>query len=147
MIKYRIQRYKTQQINRILRYFSKHSLMYVSPPLVVAMANIKREKNRSVFRYTAKCSADKSWRTVCERAKIAPLSFHSCRHGFATALLQANVDPVTVAKLGGWKTPQHVFQTYGHASDDRTITDRIIGTNLTHEIEVKSRKPHRTGTS
>jgi integrase len=51
------------------------------------------------------------WRRACKRAKIAPLSFHSCRHGFATALLQAGVDPVTIAKLGGWKSVRHLFET------------------------------------
>lgn len=114
---------------------------HLPQPLIVAFANIKRGKNRGVFRYTAKCSADKSWRKACGRAKIATLSFHSCRHGFATALLQAGVDPLTVAKRGGWKNPQHVFQTYGHASDDITITDRIVGTRLTHGDQKVSRKP------
>jgi integrase len=86
-----------------------------------------------VFRYTAHCSADKSWRAAIKRAGLPQLSFHSCRHGFATAMLRAGVDPVTIAKRGGWKTPQHVFSTYGHASDDLTITDRIAGTNLTQQ--------------
>jgi len=53
------------------------------------------------------------------------LTPHCCRHGFATGLLRAGVDPVTVAKLGGWKSPAHVFATYGHASDDRTLTNRL----------------------
>ena len=46
-------------------------------------------------------------------------------------MLQAGVDPVTVAKLGGWKTAQHVFQTYGHAMDDHTVTERLTGTPVT----------------
>jgi integrase len=106
-------------------------LAHLPAPLVVALANVARLPGRTVFRYTAHCSADKSWRAVCKRAKIPVLSFHSCRHGFATSLLQANVDPVTVAKLGGWKSAEHVFKTYGHASDDMTLTDRIAGTKLT----------------
>lgn len=106
-------------------------IAHLPQPLVVALANIERAPGRTVFRYTAHCSADKSWRAAIKRAKIAPLSFHSCRHGFATALLRAGIDVVTIAKLGGWKTPQHVLQTYGHASDDATLTERIIGTDLT----------------
>ena len=66
-----------------------------------------------------------------KRAKIKPLSFHACRHGFATAMLHAGVDPITTAKRGGWKDAHHLFRTYGHAMDDETVTDRIIGTNLT----------------
>jgi integrase len=106
-------------------------LAHLPPPLVVALANIEKLPGRTVFRYTAHCSADKSWRAAIKRAGLSMLSFHSCRHGFATAMLQAGVDPVTIAKRGGWRTPQHIFQTYGHASDDKTITDRIAGTNLT----------------
>jgi len=108
---------------------------HLPPPLIVAMANIKREKGRSVFRYTTNASARKSWNAAVERAKIEQLSFHCCRHGFATALLHAGIDPVTVAKKGGWKTAQHVFQTYGHARDEKSITDIIVGTNLTQETE------------
>lgn len=101
--------------------------------LVIAIANISQDR-RAVFRYTAKASADKSWRAACRRAKIPVLSFHCCRHGFATAMLHAGVDPVTIAKRGGWKSAQHVLATYGHASEDATITDRIAGTNSTHDI-------------
>ena len=36
--------------------------------------------------------------------------------------MRAGFDPVTVAKRGGWKTPRHVFETYGHAIEDITIT-------------------------
>ena len=75
------------------------------------------------------------------------LSFHSCRNGFATALLQAGVDPVTVAKLGGWKNVRHLFETYGHANDDATLTDKISGTDLTQPTHPISRKSHTIRTS
>jgi integrase len=48
------------------------------------------------------------------------------RHGFATGLLRAGIDPVTIARLGGWKTPRHVFETYGHAMEDRTLTEALL---------------------
>lgn len=105
-------------------------LSHLPQPLLIALANIKRGPGRPVFQYLSKKAAEKSWKAAVARAGIAKLSFHSCRHGFATAMLRAGVDIVTVAKLGGWKNPQHVFQTYGHASDDLTLTDRI-GTDLT----------------
>jgi hypothetical protein len=40
------------------------------------------------------------------------------------------IDPVTTAKLGGWKSPAHVFQTYGHAQDDVSLTDRLFETEI-----------------
>ncbi|WP_022721941.1 tyrosine-type recombinase/integrase [Rhodopseudomonas sp. B29] len=106
---------------------------HLPQPLVVAMANIKRDRPQ-VFRYVLKCAADKSWRSVVRQAGLEPLSTHCCRHGFATALLRAGVDVVTVAKLGGWKTPQHVFETYGHALDDITLTDRVFDTPQAQSI-------------
>ena len=42
-------------------------------------------------------------------------------------MLQGGIDPVTVAKMGGWKSAQHVFATYGHAMDDPTVTDVVTG--------------------
>lgn len=111
--------------------------------LLVTMANLPRDEGRSVFRYTATCSADKSWRAAIKRAGIEQLSFHSLRHGFATSLLHRGVDPVTVAKLGGWKTPQHVFQTYGHAKDNLALTDLLIDTNLTQPIGGGAKKARK----
>jgi integrase len=118
------------------------------PPLIVALANIPRSNSsRGVFWYTSRSNAYRVWDTAIRRAKIERLSFHSCRHGFATACLQAGIDPVTVAKLGGWKSVRHLFDTYGHANDDATLTDRISGTDLTQPMHADSRKPSKTGTS
>lgn len=120
---------------------------HLPQPLLIALANIPRRKNRPVFYYTARSNCIRVWRSAVKRAGIAPLSFHSCRHGFATALLRAGVDPVTVAKLGGWKTARHVFETYGHANDDATLTDRISGTILTQDAWTDSTKPYKSGAS
>ena len=52
-------------------------------------------------------------------------------------MLRAGHDVVTVAKRGGWKTPRHVFETYGHANEDATITEDLVGTpdaQLTSEV-------------
>lgn len=98
---------------------------HLPPLLVAAIANIPGDRVGKVFRYSSKETAKFPWRAAIKRAGIKPLTFHSCRHGFATAMLQAGVDVVTVAKLGGWKSPAHVFQTYGHAAEDDTLADRI----------------------
>ncbi|AZO39698.1 site-specific integrase [Mesorhizobium sp. M7D.F.Ca.US.005.01.1.1] len=97
--------------------------------LVAAIANIpsNRETSAKVFQYSSRDTAKPLWRAAIRRAKIKPLTYHACRHGFATAMLHAGVDPITVAKLGGWKDAKHVFTTYGHAMTDETLADRITG--------------------
>lgn len=124
--------------------------------LIVALANIQRTQmgydgqahaGRSPFFYRNRIDVLKIWLRTTQRAGIAPLSFHSCRHGFATALLRAGIDVVTIARLGGWKSVRHVLQTYGHANDDATLTDRIAGTILTQPTSGNSNKPYKTGTS
>lgn len=105
---------------------------HLPAPLIAVIANIEGERIGKVFKYSSRSTAKTQWNAAIRRCGIEKLSFHCCRHGFATAMLQAGVDPVTVAKRGGWKSAQHVFQTYGHALDDETITDRIAGTPATH---------------
>ncbi len=103
---------------------------HLPAPLIIAIANCKRDRP-NVFRYVSRGSASKSWDDVVERNKLPKLSPHSCRHGFATGLLHAGLDPVTVAKRGGWKNVQHVLTTYGHAMEDETVTDALTGTKST----------------
>lgn len=108
-------------------------IAHLPPALVVAMANIQsnREPDAQVFKYSSRHTAKPQWNKVWKRAKIKPLTYHACRHGFATALLHKGIDPITVAKLGGWKTPEHVFRTYGHAQDDDTLANLISDTSAT----------------
>lgn len=106
---------------------------HLPEPLVVAIANIEGPRAGKVFRYSSRSTAKVQWNKAVKRAGIRRLSFHCCRHGFATALLRAGVDPITVARLGGWKSAQHVFQTYGHPLRDSTIVERIIATPVTQE--------------
>lgn len=91
--------------------------------VVLMLANLPRDKKPFWCPYTTYID---HWKATIEAAGIEPLTFHCCRHGFATGLLRAGVDVMTVAKLGGWKSAQHVFQTYGHANDDPTLTDRLF---------------------
>ncbi|MFP4405597.1 MAG: tyrosine-type recombinase/integrase [Roseicyclus sp.] len=98
-----------------------------------ALANIPtaREPDSPVFGYAGRGSVTKVWRAVCERAKIAPLTPHACRHGFATAMLRAGFDVATVAAKGGWKEASTVLRTYAHARSEKALTDALFGKNLT----------------
>lgn len=116
--------------------------------LVAAIANIQsnREPEAKVFKYSSLHTAKPQWRKLFKRAGIKPLTYHACRHGFATSMLHNGVDPITVAKLGGWKSAQHVFATYGHAMSDETLADRIVGTQLTHtKLAIVENKTKSTG--
>jgi integrase len=103
-------------------------LAHLPPVLMIRLANLPRD--RKPFQYKNRNLMVRVWRRACARAGIEVLSPHCCRHGFATHMLRAGFDPVTVAKRGGWKTPRHIFETYGHAMDDITITDRLTGSSV-----------------
>jgi integrase len=104
---------------------------HLPPELIVAIANIAGERQGKVFLYATRESARVQWNKVVERSGLPHLPFHACRHGFATGLLDKGVNPKTVAKRGGWKSAQHVFETYGHDVADRTVTDVLVDTPKT----------------
>lgn len=114
---------------------AKERNAHLPPALVAAIANIQSNRNPDdkVFKYSTRSTAEPQWEKVCKRAKIPYRSFHCCRHGFATALLHKGIDPITVAKLGGWASPQHVFDTYGHAMSDDTLANLIADTPMAQD--------------
>jgi integrase len=102
--------------------------------LIAALARIT-DREELVFSFKSRGNCKTQWSGAIRRAGIAPLSYHACRHGFATGLLDKGVNPKTVAERGGWKNVQHVFATYGHdvASDD--VTDLLTGADLTRDTK------------
>ena len=111
-------------------------LAHLPARVVAALANIpsNRASGDPVFGYADAQNVKQVWDKAVDRAKIERLTPHSCRHGFATAMLRAGYDVKTVAKLGGWKDAGTVLKYYAHAMDDLTLTDALfteIGTELT----------------
>ena len=119
---------------------------HMPPELVVAIANIQSNRNADakVFKYSTRDTAKPQWNKAIKRAGIEYLTYHSCRHGFATALLHKKVDPITVSKLGGWKSAQHVFDTYGHAMSDDTLANLITDTQETQSLPVTVKSDIKT---
>jgi integrase len=101
--------------------------------LILALANIPGERNGPVFGFKSRGNCRTQWNGAIRRAGIKKLSYHRCRHGFATGLLDQGVSPITVAKRGGWKSARHVFETYGHDVASERVTDILTGTKSTQE--------------
>lgn len=118
---------------------------HLPPALVVALANIATDRTGTVFGYASRHSIKSGWNGAVRRAGIKNLTPHSLRHGFATGLLRAGVDPVTVAWLGGWENAQQVVETYGHAMRDRTLTNRLTGPPAHHGAYASSNILMKTG--
>jgi integrase len=95
--------------------------------LFVALASAPRDREPFAIAYT---TARDAWDRTVKAAGIEPLTFHSCRHGFATALHDKGVGVKTIAKAGGWKSAQHLFNTYLHADEDPTVTDKLFDTGV-----------------
>lgn len=106
--------------------------------LLVALANLPRD--RAPFGQP-ESTLRRAWDRAVDEAGVVRLTFHSCRHGFATKLLRDKVDVVTVAKLGGWESPHQVLSTYAHAINDASLTDKLFdgaGTSKEKKPDAKS---------
>lgn len=123
-------------------------LAHMPEPLLVALANLPRDEKP--FGCWSESRLRVFWDQDVEKtAKHVPgfqrLTFHSCRHGFATKLLQDGLDVVTVAKLGGWASAQQVLDTYAHAINNARLTDRLFDTPLPREDATKPQVSEKKG--
>jgi integrase len=114
-------------------------------PLVAALANLPIIPGRPLFVYRNTDDLMQAWDRVIVRAGIQRLTPHCCRHGFATELLRAGIDVITVAWLGGWESPEHVLKTYGHALKKRDLTDVLIDTPLTQALAEVAKNASKSG--
>jgi integrase len=100
--------------------------------LLVALAQLPRDRDPFDIAYT---TARDAWARATEAAGIEPLTFHSCRHGFATALDDKHVGVKTIAELGGWKSVQTLTTYYLHANKDATLTDKLFEAGPTEKAK------------
>lgn len=116
----------------------RQRLPHMPSRLLVALANLPRDK--APFG-RPESTLRRAWDRAVKDAGLSRMTFHSCRHGFATQLLRDKVDVVTVAKLGGWESPHQVLETYAHAINNSSLTDRLFDTQPTRdEAEAKEIK-------
>jgi hypothetical protein len=113
----------------------KQRIAHMPPPLLVALANLPRDK--APF-YRSESALRRQWdadvATTAEAVEgFERLTFHCCRHGFATDMLRKGIDPKTAASLGGWEDIGLFMETYAHAMRDKTLTDKLFDENLTRE--------------
>jgi len=111
----------------------KERLAHMPQPLIVALANLPRDQEPFDW---SESSLRRFWEEdIAKTAEAVPgferLTFHSARHGFATAMLRKGVDPKTAAALGGWDDIGLFMRVYAHASKDATLTDGLFDTPVT----------------
>jgi integrase len=127
----------------------QESFCNMPQPLLIALANLPREKDhlgreKRPF-FWSETELRRQWdEDIKQTAKAVPgferLTFHSCRHGFATKLLRDGVDPKTAASLGHWKSVALFIETYAHAIQDPKITERLFDTPVARETNTIEQK-------
>lgn len=118
----------------------KDRLPNMQPRLLVALAKLPRDRKPFGWGET---TLRRWWDADIEATANAVkgfqrLTFHSCRHGFATTMLRNGVDPKTAADLGGWDSVTLFIDTYSHAMPKARLTDGLFE-NAT-KIDTKKQK-------
>jgi|SRR5579871_2122791 len=108
---------------------------HMPAPLLVALANLPRDQKPF---YWSETELRRQWdedvkKTAEAVSGFERLTFHCCRHGFATKMLRDGVDPKTAAGLGGWKDLSLFLNTYVHALPNSRLTDGLFDTQVTRE--------------
>lgn len=110
---------------------------HMTQPLLVALANLGRDAKPF---YWSESQLRRFWDEDVKAAGFERLTFHSCRHGFATKMLRDKVDPKTAASLGGWADIGLFMKTYAHAMEDATLTEGLFDTPLTRDDDQPEQK-------
>jgi len=97
-------------------------------PLRTTLANLPGKREGRVFGYPHRSGPQRPWVTAEKRAGIPHISPHNAgRRLFATAMMHAGIDPVTVAKAGGWKSVRMVLDVYAQPADTTEAVTRVFG--------------------
>jgi len=100
--------------------------------LLAAIANLPH-RTGPVFGYRSRHSVTTPWINAEKRAGISHIPPHDAgRRLFATTMIQAGIDPVTVAEAGGWKSVRMVVEVYAQPADAKEAVDKVFGTSASH---------------
>lgn len=109
--------------------------------LVARLGAIPGDHEGPVFGYVSRSSFPTPWKAAEKRAGIPHMKPHDAgRRLFATSMVQAGIDPVTVAKAGGWKSVRMVVEVYAQPADTREAVDRVFGTSKVHATRAQPKK-------
>lgn len=77
-----------------------------------------------------------------DAGRLDGYTWHGNRHTFASRLVMAGVDPLTVKELGGWRTLAMV-QRYAHLAPGHlaSAVERLVATAPPAELEAPSTRP------
>lgn len=123
----------------------KERIVHMQQRLMVGLANLPRDSEPFSGRGKSEMNLRRFWdqdvATAAEAVEgFERLTFHCCRHGFATKMLRDGKDPKTAAFLGGWDDIQLFMETYVHEIQDATLTDEIFDTHLTRDKRSRQQK-------
>lgn len=111
------------------------------PEALVARLEALPDREGLVFGYASRWSFQTPWANAEKRACIEHMKPHDAgRRLFATSMVQAGVDPVTVAKAGGWKSVRMVVEVYAQPADTREAVDRVFGTPESQSKRIRRKK-------
>lgn len=139
--------FKRQELLIVKTKIKKQRLPHMPSRLLVALANLPRDGDKP-FGCWSESSLRRFWDADIEKtakavAGFKRLTFHSCRHGFATTTLRVmKLDPKTASELGGWDDITLFMRTYAHAIKDATLTESIFDTPQT-QTKTKANKTKR----
>lgn len=99
-----------------------------------------RDEPPRLFGFRDKSGFYKHLRRACDLAGVPYVPPHqSGRHSFATTyIVDNNIDPVTVAELGGWKDVSMLLKRYPHARETklRSVVERVSGEGKGQKLKV-----------
>lgn len=118
----------------------RQRLPHMPQRLLVALGNLT-DRDTSPFGQP-ETSLRRDWDAVIakvDKQGFERLTFHSCRHGFATKLLRDGIDPKTAATLGGWDSVSLFIETYAHAMPNARLTEGLFDTKQAHKKDKRSK--------